>query len=253
MAQTILVVDDESILLETLSYNLEQAGYQVITAADGRSALEAVERDLPDLVLLDLMLPEFDGIDVCRRLRQQESTATLPILVLTAKGDEVDKVVGLEVGADDYVTKPFGRRELLARIRALLRRTTTPARSSVPPVSSETPNARSEGSAPREIVAGPLRINVAGRQVVCYGETLDIQPKQFDLLLYLVRNRGTVLRLSRNMLYVDGEFKLANPLVNLTAVPYTEQWSRSRSSRVLMIGEQPYAHRQRRTPSSSRD
>jgi DNA-binding response OmpR family regulator len=193
MAQTILVVDDESILLETVSYNLEQAGYRVITAADGRSALEAVERDPPDLVVLDLMLPEFDGFDVCRRLRRQESTATLPILMLTAKGDEVDKVVGLEVGADDYVTKPFGRRELLARIRALLRRAATPARSPVRPVSSEIPNGRSEGGAPREIVAGPLRIDVAGRQVVCYGETLDVQPKQFDLLLYLVRNRGTVL------------------------------------------------------------
>src|SRR5207249_6658174 len=98
------------------------AGYQVITAGDGTSALQAAYRELPDLIILDIMLPEMDGLEVCRQLKGESSTATTPIMMLTAKGDEIDKVVGLEVGADDYVTKPFGRRELLARVRALLRR-----------------------------------------------------------------------------------------------------------------------------------
>src|SRR5881296_3327541 len=122
VARKILVIDDESVLVETIAYNLEQAGYQVITAADGASALEAAQRESPDLIILDIMLPEMDGLEVCRELRRESNTATTPILMLTAKGDEIDKVVGLEVGADDYVTKPFGRRELLARVRALLRR-----------------------------------------------------------------------------------------------------------------------------------
>src|SRR5579884_2482586 len=154
MARTILVVDDEPVLVDTIAYNLEQAGYQVITAADGASALEAAQRTTPDLIILDIMLPEMDGLEVCRQLRREKNTATTPIMMLTAKGDEIDKVVGLEVGADDYVTKPFGRRELLA---------------------------------------GPLRIDLAGRRVFCRGQEFELQPKQFDLLAFLVRNRGTVL------------------------------------------------------------
>src|SRR5205085_11547115 len=122
VARKILLVDDEPVLVETIAYNLEQAGYQVTTAADGASALEAARRETPDLVILDIMLPEMDGLEVCRQLRRENNTTTTPIMMLTAKGDEIDKVVGLEVGADDYVTKPFGRRELLARVRALLRR-----------------------------------------------------------------------------------------------------------------------------------
>jgi len=122
VGRKILVVDDEPVLVETIAYNLEQAGYQVTTAADGASALEIARRDQLDLIILDIMLPEMDGLEVCRQLRREGLTATTPIMMLTAKGDEIDKVVGLEVGADDYVTKPFGRRELLARVRALLRR-----------------------------------------------------------------------------------------------------------------------------------
>jgi DNA-binding response OmpR family regulator len=191
MGRKILVVDDEAILVEAIAYNLEQAGYQVTVVADGSSALEAARRETPDLVILDIMLPEMDGLEVCRQLRRESNTATMPILMLTAKGDEIDKVVGLEVGADDYVTKPFGRRELLARVRALLRR------------AEYTPPQKEEGSAAdatqevprpdRELAAGPLRIDLAGRRVHCRGQELDLQPKQFDLLTYLVRNRGTVL------------------------------------------------------------
>jgi len=190
MARKILVVDDEAVLVETIAYNLEQAGYQVITAADGASALQAAHRETPDLIILDIMLPEMDGLEVCRQLRRESSTATTPIMMLTAKSDEIDKVVGLEVGADDYVTKPFGRRELLARVRALLRRADyvpPAAEKSAQEASSEVPRAN------RELVAGPLRIDLAGRRVNCRGQELELQPKQFDLLTYLVRNRGTVL------------------------------------------------------------
>ncbi len=190
MARKILVVDDEAVLVETIAYNLEQAGYQVLTAADGGSALEAARRETPDLVILDLMLPEMDGLEVCRQLRREHNTATIPIMMLTAKGDEIDKVVGLEVGADDYVTKPFGRRELLARVRALLRR------ADYPSAGDDHTSQETSGEVPRpsrELVAGPLRIDLAGRRVNCRGQDLELQPKQFDLLTYLVRNRGTVL------------------------------------------------------------
>jgi len=190
VARKILVVDDEPVLVETIAYNLEQAGYQVTTAADGTSALQAAQRDTPDLVILDIMLPEMDGLEVCRLLRRESSTATTPIMMLTAKGDEIDKVVGLEVGADEYVTKPFGRRELLARVRALLRRADYPHPSgdhTAADTSNEVPRPN------RELVVGPLRIDLAGRRVNCRGQELDLQPKQFELLTYLVRNRGTVL------------------------------------------------------------
>ena len=190
MGRKILVVDDETILVEAIAYNLEQAGYQVTTAADGASALEAARRETPDLIILDIMLPEMDGLEVCRQFRREGNTTTTPIMMLTAKGDEIDKVVGLEIGADDYVTKPFGRRELLARVRALLRRAEYPAASderAVQETSSEPPRPS------RELVAGPLRIDLAGRRVNCRGQELELQPKQFDLLTYLVRNRGTVL------------------------------------------------------------
>ncbi len=192
MGRKILVVDDEAVLVETIAYNLEQAGYQVITAGDGSSALLVAHRELPDLIILDIMLPEMDGLEVCRQLRRESNTSTTPIMMLTARGEEIDKVVGLEVGADDYVTKPFGRRELLARVRALLRRS-----DYVPPhPHSEQDGVDSANELPRpqrELVAGPLRIDLAGRRVICRGQELELQPKQFDLLTYLVRNRGTVL------------------------------------------------------------
>ncbi len=191
MGRKILVVDDEAVLVETIAYNLEQAGYQVITAADGASAMQAAHRETPDLIILDILLPEMDGLEVCRQLRRESNTATTPIMMLTAKGDEIDKVVGLEVGADDYVTKPFGRRELLARVRALLRRMDYPAPAGAD--HSTTENDDRDPRPHRELVAGPLRIDLDGRRVHCRGQELELQPKQFELLTYLVRNRGTVL------------------------------------------------------------
>lgn len=193
MGRKILVVDDEAVLVETIAYNLEQAGYQVLTAADGASALEVAHRDAPDLIILDIMLPEMDGLEVCRQLRREGTTATTPIIMLTARGDEIDKVVGLEVGADDYVTKPFGRRELLARVRALLRRADYPAAQAERDAQNLPGDASQSQRTGRELLAGPLRIDLAGRRVNCRGKELELQPKQFDLLTYLARNRGTVL------------------------------------------------------------
>lgn len=194
MARKILVVDDEAVLVETIAYNLEQAGYLVITAANGTSALQMARRETPDLIILDIMLPEVDGLEVCRQLRREGNTVGIPIMMLTAKSEEIDKVVGLEIGADDYVTKPFGRRELLARVRALLRRTSVPPAGAGEEHSVPVPeNIEKVPRTNRELVAGPLRIDLAGRRVHCRDEEFELQPKQFELLVYLVRNRGTVL------------------------------------------------------------
>jgi DNA-binding response OmpR family regulator len=166
--KTVLLVDDEPTLVATLKYNLEREGYRVVTAGDGEQALIAARNERPELIILDLMLPVMDGLEVCRILRRESSQ---PILMLTARGEEVDKVVGLELGADDYVTKPFGMRELLARVRALLRRT-----SAVEP---------DEG-----IVTGDLTFDLKRREVRRDGKVLELKPKEIDLLLYFARNRG---------------------------------------------------------------
>jgi DNA-binding response OmpR family regulator len=187
MGNKILVVDDEPVLLETIVYNLEQAGYQVFTATDGASALETARREKPDLMVLDLMLPIIDGLEVCRQLRRTDGIAKILILMLTAKGEEIDKVVGLEVGADDYVTKPFGRHELLARVRALLRRLNKT------PDETVSMGANQRTKQPRLLEIGPLRIDLDGHQVYCRGELVELQAKQFDLLKYLMQHRGTVL------------------------------------------------------------
>jgi two-component system alkaline phosphatase synthesis response regulator PhoP len=202
MKQKILVVDDEPVLLDTLVYNLQQEGYQVITAADGGSALEATRSERPDLIILDVMLPEMDGLEVCRQLRREKSSATIPILMLTARGEEIDKVIGLEVGADDYVTKPFGRRELLSRVRALLRRAGYPSMREERPVEQEV--VREAPPTTRELTVGPLRIDLAGRRVFCREQLVELQPKLFDLLVYFVRNRGTVLTRDQILQHVWG-------------------------------------------------
>ena len=190
MSSKILVVDDEAVLLETIAYNLEQAGYQVITSADGASALEAARREKPDLMILDLMLPVMDGLEVCRQLRRESDTSDMLIMMLTARSEEIDKVVGLEVGADDYVTKPFGKHELLARVRALLRRL-----NKASPASDESLSNERNGGVrrPRILEAGPVSMNLDGRRVTCRGQEIELQPKQFELLRCLMQNRGTVL------------------------------------------------------------
>jgi DNA-binding response OmpR family regulator len=172
MARSILVVDDEKTLRETLSEELETEGYDVIQAADGRAAVDMFRRHRPDLILLDLMLPEISGTEVCRIIRAESG---VPILMLTAKSAEVDKVVGLELGADDYVTKPFSFRELLARVRALLRRTETQG-----------------APEPETVDLGRVRVDLSGRRLMREGHVLPVKPKAFELLAFLIRNAGHV-------------------------------------------------------------
>ena len=180
MSRTVLVVDDEPTLRETLAEALEADGLRVITAADGREALERFRADPPDLVLLDLMLPQVSGIEVCRIMRRESA---VPIIMLTAKDSEIDKVVGLELGADDYVTKPFSLRELLARIRSQLRRLDGQAG----PAGGQTPSA---GAEPLRL--GAVTIDLAGHRLLRDGAELAITPKAFELLTFLVRNPGQV-------------------------------------------------------------
>jgi DNA-binding response OmpR family regulator len=182
MTRTVLVVDDEPTLRETLAEALEADGLRVITAADGREALERFRADPPDLVLLDLMLPQVSGIEVCRILRRESA---VPIIMLTAKDSELDKVVGLELGADDYVTKPFSLRELLARIRSQLRRLESVSGTA----GSVTPSA---GGGPSPIRLGEVTVDLAGHRIVRDGHELALKPKAFELLAFLVRNPGQV-------------------------------------------------------------
>ncbi|GIV78208.1 MAG: DNA-binding response regulator [Litorilinea sp.] len=186
MSVKVLVVEDEPALVDTLEYNLQRQGYQVSVATDGTQALRVARETQPDLILLDVMLPGLDGFEVCRILRQEMN---VPILMLTARTEEVDKVVGLEVGADDYLTKPFSMRELLARIKALLRR--------VRLVREEMAGAeRGEGGEPvqtERFVFGDLVIDLGRHEMSCGGRTFHLKPKEFELLVFLARNRGIVL------------------------------------------------------------
>ncbi|HVA24969.1 MAG TPA: response regulator transcription factor [Chloroflexota bacterium] len=177
--RTVLVVDDEAILRDTLAFNLQREGYDVLLAGDGQQGLAMARDRQPDLVLLDLMMPGMDGLSLCTALRRDSST---PVLVLTAKDDEVDRVVGLEMGADDYITKPFSMRELLARVKAHLRRSDSLAdrRQGLP-------------DAGEPVVRGPIVIHPAKREVRRNGRAVALRPKEFDLLLLLASNPGIVL------------------------------------------------------------
>ncbi|MBN2148513.1 MAG: response regulator transcription factor [Anaerolineales bacterium] len=179
---TILVVEDETALRETLAYNLARQEYTVEAVADGLEALEAARRLHPDLILLDLMLPGLDGIEVCRILRQEMS---IPILMLTARDDEIDRVIGLEIGADDYITKPFSMRELLARVKAHLRRERL-IRAEVSASSQDTP--------PKEILQfGNLAIDLTRLEARLDDVPLLLKPQELELLIFLVQHRGQAL------------------------------------------------------------
>ena len=185
MARTILVVEDEPTLRETLVDALEADGFRVVSAADGRDALTQFRGERPDLVILDLMLPELSGIEVTRIIRAESG---VPIVMLTAKDSELDKVVGLELGADDYVTKPFSLRELTARIRALFRRSEVSV--TVPP--------------PAVIDLGRVQADLAGHRLLRDGATLPIKPKAFELLAFLIRHPGQVFTRDQLLEHVWG-------------------------------------------------
>lgn len=171
---TIVVAEDERDLNNLIRRHLEDENYTVVQAFDGAEAVLAVERDRPDLLILDWMMPKLDGLEVCRRVRK---SSIVPILMLTARGDEIDRVLGLEVGADDYLTKPFGIRELLARVHAMLRRVELFRESATDP-------------APPVVQHGPLSIDLGQHVVRLDAEQVDLTPKEFDLLALLVQNAG---------------------------------------------------------------
>lgn len=185
MKPRILVVDDEQAVLDLLAYNLKKAHYDVLSASDGRKALELARQAEPDLILLDLMLPEIDGLDVCRALRR---VSNVPVIMITARGEEVDRVVGLELGADDYVVKPFSVRELMARVKAVLRRTQP-----------------DEVDASQVLVgSGGLRLDTGQREAVVGSQMLALTRLEFDLLYTLLLNAGRVLTRERLLEQVWG-------------------------------------------------
>ena len=187
MPARILVVDDETAVTDLLAYNLRKAGYETLLAADGREALRLARQSNPDLILLDLMLPEVDGLDVCRELRK---TSEVPVIMLTARGEEIDRVVGLELGADDYICKPFSMRELLARIKAVLRR-------AQPDESTGKPSTILRGK-------GSLWLDVESRVVTVGEANLALTRLEFDLLNMLLTNTGRVLTRERLLEQVWG-------------------------------------------------
>lgn len=179
MENKVLVVDDEESIVTLLKYNLESSGFKVDTANDGELAVQKGENEKYDLIVLDLMLPKMDGLDVCKTLRQ--SKVTTPILMLTAKDDEFDKVLGLELGADDYMTKPFSPRELVARVKAILRR------------SQATSISQEDKEEMKKFIIGDLTIFPELHECYLEEERLEFTPKEFELLVYLVNNKGRVL------------------------------------------------------------
>ena len=171
----ILVVEDDQNLLDTLEYNLRNEQYEVVSAVNGEKAVELARKENPALIILDIMLPKLNGLEVCRILRNE---MTVPILMLTARNEEVDKIIGLEIGADDYMTKPFSMRELIARIRAMLRRAEMTA---APPASVDS-----------KIVIGTLEIDTERHRITDSGKDLELSPKEYDLLVFLGGNKGFV-------------------------------------------------------------
>ena len=175
MQEKILIIEDEPDIVKMLEYNLKKEGFRVVSAPDGQEGLRQARKQCPDIILLDLMLPEIDGLEVCRALRQERDTAGIPVIMLTAKGRESDKVVGLELGADDYITKPFSVGELIARIKAVLRRS------------------RDKEKLPDIFKAGNLTIDFSKIKGSVGNKRLELTAKEFELLSALIKAKGRVL------------------------------------------------------------
>ncbi len=187
MAEKILIVDDEKPIVDSIKYTLYKEGYDVVVSYDGEDALEKVKKENPDLIILDIMLPKLSGLEVCRIIRR---TSNVPIIMLTAKGEDMDKVIGLELGADDYVPKPFSMRELVARIKAVLRRTKLPV---------------TLAKTKERLEFDDVVIDIKGRTVTKRGVQIDLSPKEFDLLVTLAENEGRVMSREYLLSHVWGE------------------------------------------------
>ena len=203
-SRSALVVEDEENLLEALRYNLERDGYAALTASDGAAGLETARTAQPDLIILDVMLPGLDGLEVCRILRRETDA---PILMLTAKGEEIDRVVGLELGADDYVTKPFSMRELMARVRALMRRPRRQAASGAEPLR-----------------AGPLTLDAEAHSAWLGDAELRLKPREFDLLTLFMRNPGRAFTRDQILERLWGHDYIGDP----TTVNVHVRWLRAK-------------------------
>jgi len=175
MKEKVLIVEDEKDIIKMLEYNLKKEGYRILSARDGEDALDLAIRELPDLVILDLMLPGMDGLEVCKELKKEAKTAPIPVIMLTAKSQESDKVLGLELGADDYMTKPFSPRELIARIKAVLRRT------------------KEKDKLPEVLKIGEIIIDFSKINVTVKGKVAELTSKEFELLKTLIKAKGRVL------------------------------------------------------------
>ena len=189
----VLIVEDEKDIAELIRYNVERAGYRARVIADGQQALQFIRREPPDVLLLDLMLPGVDGVEICRRVRAETATRGLPIIMVTAKGEETDRVVGLEMGADDYLVKPFSPRELVARLRAVLRRRAEPA-----------PEAE-------RIVAGDLAVDHGRHEVTRKGVPIALSAMEFKLLAFLLANRGRAFTREQLLDRVWGQDRFVEP------------------------------------------
>lgn len=195
MPKKILVVDDEKDIVDLITYNLEKEGFATIKAYDGENALELVKAKKPDLIVLDLMLPGIRGLEVCTLIRKKPETETIPIIMLTAKGDQVDKILGLEIGADDYITKPFNVRELIARIRAVLRRA----------------EVRAGGDKAETFTYRGLHINYSSYEVSVDGERVDLGPTELKLLRFFAQHPGRVYTRDQLLDYVWGDETFVEP------------------------------------------
>lgn len=190
----ILLIDDEQDILDLLSYNLKKEGFSILTAKDGISARETANKTAPDLIILDLMLPGIDGIELCRLLKKEKNTASIPIIMLTARGQEMDKVAGFETGADDYVTKPFGVKEIIARVKALLRRT------------------KKENSAGKEIHDfGGLHVDLSSHEVRVNGRLVTLSPLEFRLLRFFITHQERVYNRDQLLDLVWGDEAFVEP------------------------------------------
>ena len=192
--EAILVVEDERDIADLVKYHLEKAGLSARVVGDGKQAVDLILRDPPVLVILDLMLPGLDGLEVCRRLRGNSETRGIPIIMLTAKSEEVDRIVGLEMGADDYVPKPFSPRELVARVKAVLRRTTTPLAASEAP-----------------LAMGDLRLDPGRHEVTKHGKPVSLSAMEFRLLEFFLRHRGRVYTRAQLLDLVWGQDRFVEP------------------------------------------